>query len=62
MLAGDDTAAIEAGMGASTLRRYKKVWRELAGNPPVEPDLKAERVKADLVDIIRQHIESEASK
>lgn len=56
MLAGDDTAAIEAGMGASTLRRYKKVWRELAGNPPVEPDLKA--VKADLVDIIRQHIES----
>lgn len=60
MLAGDDAAAIEAGMGASTLRRYKKVWRELAGNPPVEPDLKAERVKADLVDIIRQHIATEA--
>lgn len=57
MLAGEAQQAIAGGlMGASTMRRYQKVWRELAGNPPVEPDLIKEKVKADLVNIIREHI------
>lgn len=57
MLAGEPVSADV--MGASTLRRYQKAMRTLRGNPQADIDCKAEKVRPELIAIIRDAMNRE---
>lgn len=54
-------AAAHAGMGASTIRKYAAVMRQLNDNPNAPIDVKAAGVRAEVVNEIRAYARSRAS-
>jgi hypothetical protein len=65
MLAGTmklEQVAQEHSVGLSTLRRYAKVHRTLHTNPHALIDVRAEKVRPELVNVIREHARAEATR
>jgi hypothetical protein len=65
MLAGQRQEAVDAGlMGNSTMRLYEKAARLLRNNPAeqIGPKLDGRSVRADLVEIIRAHMNLERAR